>query len=108
LIGIQRPTSNHVRKDDAEDETESEVIVVPEEGDDDLRQRVIARVDDLRTSRQMTKQELDTLIGPPAAQRWTAFVTASADEAWNHVTTRMFDRIAEVLGIGSSELLRSR
>ena len=82
LIGIQPRRSDHIREEtnDAENETEPEIYVVPEEGNDDLRQKIIVRVDDLRIAKQLTKQEFNTLVGPPAARSWNAFIAADSDE----------------------------
>jgi len=70
------------------------------------RQRIIRRVASLRAARTMTEEEFRTLVGPSAAKSWTAFVEADANEAWNHGTPAMLERIAQVLGLGSPELLR--
>jgi hypothetical protein len=70
------------------------------------RQRIIARVEALRTKQLMTKQEFHTRIGPQASKGWRYFVDSDADDAWNHVTPQMFEKIAQVLGIGGTELLQ--
>ncbi|MEG9437413.1 hypothetical protein JAO29_14750 [Edaphobacter sp. HDX4] len=132
LIGIQRgmrrATSDEILADiytdldrnssgvDKEDERiytddnghpeSTEIYIVPEDGDDDLRQRIINRVESLRTALTMTKDEFRALIGPPASSNWMSFVEADASEAWNHVTPQMFEKIAKALGIGSGELLQ--
>jgi len=77
-----------------------------EDDADDRRQRIILRVASLQAARTMTDEEFRTLVGPTAAESWTAFVEADANEAWNHGTPAMFERIAKVLGLGSPELLR--
>jgi hypothetical protein len=91
---------------DTTEPDDAEIHIVPEEGNDNFRQKLISRVEELRVAGKMTKQEFVTLIGPPAATSWEAFVAADASDAWNHVSTKMFERIAQVFGIGSAELLR--
>jgi hypothetical protein len=84
----------------------AEVYIVPEDGNDNFRQKIITRVESLRAARTMTQEEFRTLIGPPAASNWKGFVEADASEAWNHVTPDMFERLAKVFGISSGELLK--
>jgi hypothetical protein len=83
-----------------------EIYIVPEDGNDDLRQKIINLVESLRTTRTMTNDEFRSLIGPLAASNWTGFVEAEASEAWNHITPDMFERIAKAFAIGSGELLK--
>jgi hypothetical protein len=101
------PSAEHpADAEDAPDADTTEIHVVPEEDNDNFPQRIIDRVEALRTARTMTKPEFITRIGPPAAASWNAFVTADPNDAWDHVSTKMFARIAQVFGIGSGDLLR--
>jgi hypothetical protein len=125
LIGIQYGMPNaasgealpQVAVETASDDPESDMEA--SEGTDDRgadlsseergeyrRQKIIAQVEDIRTKQLMTKQEFHTRIGPHAFEGWRRFVDSDASEPWNHVTPQMFEKIAQVLGIGSAELLQ--
>lgn len=80
--------------------------IVPEKRGEYRRQKIIAQVEYIRTKQLMTKQEFHTRIGPHAFEGWRGFVDSDANEAWNHVTPQMFEKIAQVLGVGGTELLR--
>jgi hypothetical protein len=69
------------------------------------RQRIIARVEALRSEQRMTKQEFHTRIGASEARSWRGFVDSGAKEAWKHVTPQMFEKIAQLFGIDSAGLL---
>jgi hypothetical protein len=70
------------------------------------RQRIIARVEVLRTAKRMTKQEFHEQIGSSAFENWQGFVHSDGGDSWKHVTPQMFEKIARVFGIGSAELLQ--
>jgi hypothetical protein len=70
------------------------------------RQKIIARVEELRTAQRMTKQEFHTQIGVSEARSWRSFVGSDADEAWKRVTPQMFEKIAHLFGIDSADLLK--
>ena len=91
-----------------EDGEEFEICSVPEEEDDSFRQRIVARVEDLRNAKKITIQEFETLMGAHAARRWNAFITVSANRAWKDVSLLMFHKIAAIFGVKPSELLRSK
>jgi hypothetical protein len=86
----------------SEDADEAET---DEEGEE-RRQRIVARVEALRTARTMTNQELHSLIGSSAAESWRGYFRHKGDEGWRHATPQMFEKIAQVFGINSVELLR--
>jgi hypothetical protein len=107
-----------VSEGDAETGDSESEEEISEDGEDDAtdveaedrgeyrRQKIIAQVEALRTKQLMTKQEFHTTIGPHAFECWRGFVDSDAGQAWNHVTPQMFEKIAQVLGISSIELLR--
>jgi len=70
------------------------------------RQKIVARVEELRTAQGMTKQEFHTRIGASEARSWRSFVGSEASEAWKRVTPQMFEKIAHLFGIDSADLLK--
>jgi|GEM_PF-1773651 len=70
------------------------------------RQKIIARVEELRTAQRMTKQEFHIRIGVSEARSWRGFVGSKADEAWKRVTPQMFEKIAHLFDIDSADLLK--
>jgi hypothetical protein len=70
------------------------------------RQKIIACVEEFRTAQRMTKQEFHTRIGASEARSWRSFVGSEASEAWKRVTPQMFEKIANLLGIDSDDLLK--
>jgi hypothetical protein len=90
----------------SEDRRDARTGIEPQERGEYRRQKIIARVESIRTKQFMTKQEFHTRIGPHAFEGWRYFVDSDAGEAWNHVTPQMFEKIAQVLGIGGTELLQ--
>jgi flagellum-specific peptidoglycan hydrolase FlgJ len=90
----------------SEDVEDARTGVEPEKRGKYRRQKIIARVESIRTQQFMTKQEFHTRIGPHAFEGRRYFVDSEAGEAWNRVTPQMFERIAQVLGIGGTELLQ--
>jgi hypothetical protein len=101
--GCNNPESEEETSEDRED---ARTGIEPEKGGEYRRQKIIARVEDIRTKQFMTKQEFHTRIGPHAFEGWRYFVDSDVGEAWNHVTPQMFEKIAQVLGIGGTELLQ--
>jgi hypothetical protein len=75
-----------------------------EEGEE-RRQRIVARVEALRTGRTMTNQEFYSLIGLSAAESWREYVNHKGNEGWKHATPQMFEKIAQVFGMDSVALL---
>jgi hypothetical protein len=101
--GSNDPESEIESSEDTDDE---ETDLSSEARGEYRRQRIVARVEDLRTKQLMTKQEFHTRIGPHAFEGWRYFVDSDAKDAWNHITPQMFEKVAQVLGIGGTELLQ--
>lgn len=104
---------DEIENDEAESEIEvsedTDVVesdLESEERGEYRRQRIIARVEGLRTAQLMTKQEFHTRMGSSAFESWRGFVNSDANESWKHVTPQMFEKIAMVLGIDGIELLQ--
>jgi hypothetical protein len=70
------------------------------------RQKIIARVEALRTAQRMTTREFHSHIGASEARSWRSFVGSEASEAWKRVTPQMFEKIAHLFGIDSADLLK--
>ncbi len=94
------------KKENSEGSDSDGTDLSSEEDGDDRRQRIIARVEALRTKQMMTKLEFHTRIGPSASEVWRSFVDSDASKAWNSITPRIFEKIAGVLGIDDTELLQ--
>jgi hypothetical protein len=92
--------------DDSGDADEDESDTEPDEEGEERRQRIVARVEVLRTGRTMTNQELYSLIGLSAAESWREYVKHKGNEGWKHATPQMFEKIAQVFGIDSVALLQ--
>jgi hypothetical protein len=73
--------------------------------DKQYRRRLIARVEALRTEAAMPMLRFHQQLGPVAARKWTKFVTANDEEAWNYFSLKAVERIAELFGVGA-ELLQ--
>ena len=106
IKGEHEGDSSGPEADASGDADEAGVDTEADEQGEERRQRIVARVETLRTGRMMSNQELYSLIGPSAAESWREFVKHEGNEGWKHVTPQMFDKIAQVLGIGSAELLQ--
>jgi hypothetical protein len=78
---------------------------MPTMSNKEYRRSLIARVEALRTEAAMPMLRFHQQIGPVAARRWTKFVTANDEEAWNNLSLKAVARIAELFGIGA-ELLQ--
>ena len=78
---------------------------MPTMSDKQYRRRLIARVEALRTEAAMPMLRFHQQLGPVAARKWTKFVTANDEEAWNYFSLKAIDRIAELFGVGA-ELLQ--
>jgi hypothetical protein len=78
---------------------------MPIMSDKQYRRRLIARVEALRTEAAMPMLRFHQQLGPVAARKWTKFVTANDEEAWNHFSLKAVERIAELFGVGA-ELLQ--
>jgi hypothetical protein len=104
--GEVRSNAPASEEDVSEDKEDAEADIEPEKRGEYRRQKIIARVETLRTAQTITKQEFHIRIGPPAFESWRGFVDSDASEAWNRVTPQMFEKIAQVLGIDSAELLQ--
>ena len=78
---------------------------MPTISDKQYRRRLIARVEALRTEAAMPMLRFHQQLGPVAARKWTKFVTANDEEAWNYFSLKAIDRIAELFGVGA-ELLQ--
>ena len=78
---------------------------MPFMSDKQYRRRLIARVEALRTEAAMPMLRFHQQLGPVAARKWTKFVTANDEEAWNYFSLKAIDRIAELFGVGA-ELLQ--
>jgi hypothetical protein len=73
---------------------------MPTMSDKEYRRRLIARVEALRTEAAMPMLRFHQQLGPVAARRWTKFVTANDEEAWNDFSLKAVERIAELFGVG--------
>jgi hypothetical protein len=93
-------------KEPAEDTDDAETDRESEKRGELRRQKIIARVEALRSKQRMTKQEFHTRIGVSEARSWRGFVDFDAREAWKHVTPQMFEKIAHLFGIDSADLLQ--
>jgi hypothetical protein len=78
---------------------------MPTISDKQYRRRLIARVEALRTEAAMPMLRFHQQLGPVAARKWTKFVTANDEEAWNYFSLKAIHRIAELFGVGA-ELLQ--
>ena len=78
---------------------------MPTMSDKEYRRRLIARVEALRTEAAMPMLRFHQQLGPVAARKWTKFVTANDEEAWNNFSLKAVGRIAELFGVGA-ELLQ--
>jgi hypothetical protein len=78
---------------------------MPFMSDKQYRRRLIARVEALRTEAAMPMLRFHQQLGPVAARKWTKFVTANDEEAWNYFSLKAVERIAELFGVGA-ELLQ--
>ena len=78
---------------------------MPTMSDKEYRRRLIARVEALRTEAAMPMLRFHQQLGPVAARKWTKFVTANDEEAWNYFSLKVIHRIAELFGVGA-ELLQ--
>jgi N12 class adenine-specific DNA methylase len=94
------------RKEPAKDADDAETDRESEKRGELRRQKIIARVEALRSKQRMTKQEFHSRIGVSEARSWRAFVNSAASEAWKHVTPQMFEKIAHLFGIDSAGLLQ--
>jgi hypothetical protein len=74
---------------------------MPTMDNNEYRRRLIARVEALRTEAAMPMLRFHQQIGPVAARKWTRFVTASDEEAWNYFSLKAVDRIANIFGVGA-------
>jgi len=112
-VGGLREITAESENDDADSEEEhndeAEVGVADSESarrGELRRQKIIARVEELRTTQRMTKQEFHTRIGASEARSWRSFVGSEASEAWKRVTLQTFEKIAHIFGIDSADLLK--
>ena len=73
--------------------------------DNEYRRRLIERVEALRKEAGMSKLTFRQQIGPIAAKKWSRFVTAREEEAWNYFSLKAIERIGQLFGLGT-ELLQ--
>ena len=78
---------------------------MPTMSDKEYRRRLIARVEALRTEAAMPMLQFHQQLGPVTARKWTKFVSASDEEAWNYFSLKAVEGIAELFGVGA-ELLQ--
>jgi hypothetical protein len=88
------------------DADEADGAIEADDEGEKRRQRIVARVEALRTGRTMTNHELSSLIGLSAADSWREYVKHKGNEGWKHATPQMFEKIAQVFGIDSIVLLQ--
>jgi hypothetical protein len=77
---------------------------MPFMSDKQYRRRLIARVEALRTEAAMPMLRFHQQLGPVAARKWTKFVAANDEEAWNYFSLKAVERIAELFGVGAKLL----
>jgi hypothetical protein len=83
-----------------------EGVLVPTMDNNEYRRRLIARVEALRTEAGMPMLRFRQQIGPVAAKKWTRFVVASDEEAWQRFPLKYMDRIGAVFGVGGANLMQ--
>jgi hypothetical protein len=52
----------------------------------------------------MPKLKFQQQIGPVAARKWTRFMTASEEDAWNCFSFKVVDRIGKLFDVGADLL----